>query len=75
MEGPFCVVCGGPLAAETTAYCNGCGQPFHFRHQEAPEPEDCGQAWLHLQYLTLEFGCNLCLGRAPGLEPPVGLGH
>ncbi|GBD12700.1 hypothetical protein HRbin24_00713 [bacterium HR24] len=75
MESLTCTVCGGPLTVETTAYCNGCGGAFHFSHSADPGEDDCGQAWVHMQFLTLEFGCNVCLGRAPGQEPPVGMGH
>ncbi len=75
MDSFTCRVCDGPLTSETTAYCNGCGGAFHFSHQDMADPQDCGQAWVHLQYLTLEFGCNVCLGKAPVREPPVGLGH
>ncbi|HXG41413.1 MAG TPA: hypothetical protein VNL95_01670 [Dehalococcoidia bacterium] len=70
-----CAVCGGTLSPDTTAYCNGCGRPFHFNHDAEAAETDCGQAWVHMQFLTLEFGCNVCLGKAPGIEPPVGLGH
>ncbi|MDT7943063.1 MAG: hypothetical protein RQ985_00695 [Dehalococcoidia bacterium] len=70
-----CAVCGEPLDGINVGLCNGCGLPFHFNTEAEAHRPECGQAWLHPQYLTVEFGCFICLGMAPGREPPVGLGH
>ncbi len=71
----LCCVCGEPLDSTNVGLCNGCGLPFHFNTSAQGRGPECGQAWLHPQYLTLEFGCHVCLGKAPGREPPVDAGH
>lgn len=71
--GEACHVCGEPLTAET-AECNNCFRPFHLRAAETSDGPDCGRVWINEQFLSLEFACNTCLGRA-SQEPPVGHGH
>jgi len=74
---PDCHVCGQPLTGETAA-CNNCDRPFHLRTRDAGEGRDCGAVWINEQYLSLEFSCDVCLGKptdAAGAEPPVGHGH
>ena len=69
-----CRVCGEAIAPDRAATCNNCHEPFHLRMRQDQDGEDCGDVWIHDQYLSLEFACNVCLGKA-GSEPAVGEGH
>ena len=68
-----CHVCGEPLLAET-ATCNNCHRVFHLRTREDSDGRDCGRVWVNEQFLSLEFACDVCLGRGAE-EPAVGHGH
>jgi hypothetical protein len=72
-----CHVCGETLIGKT-ATCNNCHRPFHLRHREDGDGRDCGEVWINEQYLSLEFACDVCLGKQPEYgteEPPVGRSH
>ncbi len=75
MNSEMCCVCALPLDDVNRGVCNGCGLPFHLRVQGDLQGPECGQVWVHPQYLALEYGCLICLGHAPGREPPVGPSH
>jgi hypothetical protein len=73
----LCHVCGEPLLG-TLTHCNNCDRPFHLRQRADEDGRECGEVWINEQYLTLEYACDVCLGKAgePGAEePPVGMGH
>jgi hypothetical protein len=73
----LCHVCGEAIAGEPTT-CNVCDRPFHLRVREDEPGPDCGDVWINEQYLSLEFACDVCLGKrhARGREEPlVGQGH
>lgn len=71
-----CTVCGEPIPSDRLANCNNCHQPYHLRTREDQPGEDCGEVWIHEQYLSLEYACNNCLGKgAQPAEPAVGGGH
>jgi hypothetical protein len=55
--------------------CGRCDRPFHLRDREDVPGEDCGEVWVNEQYLTLEYACHECLGKAAGKEPPVATAH
>ena len=78
-EAMLCCVCHEPLEEAASAVCNSCGRRYHLRLRQDQEGKDCGQVWLHQEFLTLEFGCFLCLGQASspgqGAEPPLGGDH
>ena len=69
-----CRVCGEAIAPDRAATCNNCEEPFHLRTRQDQDGTDCGDVWIHDQHLSLEFACNVCLGKA-GNEPPIGEGH
>ena len=69
-----CRVCGEAIAPDRAATCNNCQGPFHLRTRQDQDGTDCGDVWIHDQHLSLEFACNLCLGKA-GKEPAIGEGH
>lgn len=75
----LCRVCGEPVDESNSATCNGCGERFHLNLRNDQPGKDCGEVWIHQQYLSLEFGCFPCLRGEPPpperLEPPVGQGH
>lgn len=73
-DAAHCHICGEPLGAET-ATCGVCDRVFHLRTREDGDGQDCGEVWLNEQFLSLEFGCNVCLGKHAGAEPPVARGH
>lgn len=73
-----CHVCGDAITDDNHNNCTNCDRPFHLRQREDIDARDCGEFWVNDQYLTLEYACNVCLGKAgePGAaEPPVGSGH
>ncbi len=73
----LCHVCSKPLLGDLT-YCNNCDRPYHLRQREASADPDCGEVWIHEQYLALEYACDVCLGKHPAgdaREPPVARGH
>jgi hypothetical protein len=70
-----CHVCGDALTDDNSAVCDNCHLPFHLRQREDTEARDCGEFWVNEQYLTLEYACNICLGKTAEAEPPVGSGH
>jgi hypothetical protein len=73
-----CHVCGETLSGAETALCRTCDRSFHLRSREDAPGRDCGEVWMSEQWLTLEFACLVCLGRAGGSgagEPAVGTGH
>jgi hypothetical protein len=72
-DAPACHVCGNPLGDET-ATCNNCDRDFHLRTREDSDGRDCGAFWINEQFLSLEYACNVCLGRA-STEPPVAGAH
>lgn len=75
MAEPICHVCGEPIEGAVTL-CNNCDRPFHLRQREDGEGKDCGEVWVNEQFLSLEFACNVCLGKVPAApEPPVAHGH
>ena len=69
-----CRVCGEAIAPDRAATCDNCQEPFHLRTRQDQDGTDCGDVWIHDQHLSLEFACNLCLGKA-GEEPAIGEGH
>lgn len=69
-----CRVCGDPLRDET-AVCIVCDRTFHLRASETSDSKDCGEVWISEQHLSLEFACNICLGRQATPEPPVAHNH
>ncbi len=69
-----CRVCGEAIAPDRAATCNNCHEAFHLRTRQDQDGDDCGDVWIHDQYLTLEFACLVCLGKADS-EPAVGEGH
>jgi hypothetical protein len=74
----LCVVCGSVADCSDSAVCNNCHAVFHLRLQQAGGGADCGEVRVNEQYLTLEYVCNVCLGRGAGpghAEPPVAPGH
>ena len=73
-----CRVCGDDADESNSAVCNNCEERFHLRLRIDSDGQDCGQVWVNEQYLSLEYACDVCLGRPPGgavPEPPVGRGH
>jgi hypothetical protein len=73
-DAPACHVCGESLGGET-ANCNNCHRDFHLRTREDGDGRDCGAFWINEQFLSLEYACNVCLGRHSTAEPPVASGH
>lgn len=69
-----CRVCGETIAPDRAATCNNCLEPFHLRTRQDQDGTDCGDVWIHDQNLSLEFACNLCLGKG-SQEPAVGTSH
>ncbi|HEY5638536.1 MAG TPA: hypothetical protein VIW01_00615 [Dehalococcoidia bacterium] len=69
-----CHVCGEAIAPDRAANCNSCHEPFHLRTRQDQDGTDCGEVWIHDQYLSLEFACARCLGKG-SQEPAVGEGH
>jgi hypothetical protein len=69
-----CHVCGELLGAEA-AICHRCERAFHLRSREDSGASDCGEVWINEQFLTMEFACNVCLGKTASPEPPVARGH
>jgi hypothetical protein len=73
----ICHFCGETLTGDT-ATCNNCQRTFHLRHRENGDGRDCGEVWISEQHLSLEFACDVCLGKRlehGAEEPPVGRGH
>jgi hypothetical protein len=70
-----CHICGEQIPPDRLATCNNCENPFHLRTREDQDGTDCGEVWISEQYLSLEFACFVCLGKAPSAEPAVGEGH
>ena len=69
-----CRVCSEAIAPDRSATCNNCHEPYHLRTRQDQDGTDCGDVWINDQYLSLEFACNICLGKA-GSEPAVGASH
>ncbi len=69
-----CRVCGEAIAPDRSATCNNCHEPYHLRTRQDQDGDDCGNVWINDQYLSLEFACNVCLGRASE-EPAIGEAH
>ena len=74
-----CRVCGDGADESNSAVCNNCEGRFHLRLRNDADGQDCGDVWINEQYLSLEYACNICLGKPPaagaGREPAVGRGH
>lgn len=60
-----CRVCGEAVDEGNSATCNGCGQRYHLRLRQDRPGKDCGEVWVNDDFLALEFGCFVCLGRSP----------
>jgi hypothetical protein len=70
-----CRVCGEMTDTFSNAECMQCGAAFHLALRQDIPAKDCGQVWINDDAQSLEFACDLCLGRvaepaAP--EPLVG---
>lgn len=75
-----CHICGQPADDNNSAVCLQCDRRFHLRLRADADGPECGQVWINEQFLSMEFGCNHCLGAGPApkassVEPPVGHGH
>ncbi len=78
--GMTCSVCGEPADEDTSQLCNNCESRFHLRLRDGAGGKDCGEVWINEQYLSLEYACDVCLGKQPptgtrDAEPGVGRGH
>lgn len=62
-----CCVCHEALTADTSAVCNGCGEPFHLNQRNDQPGKDCGEVWINEDHMALEFACRICL-TDPGQE-------
>lgn len=70
-----CRVCGEAVNEGNSAICNGCGQRYHLRLRQDSPGKDCGEVWVNEDFLALEFGCSVCLGRSSAsslAEPEPG---
>ncbi len=69
-----CRVCDEAITPDRAATCDNCQEPFHLRTRQDQDGDDCGNVWINDQYLSLEFACNVCLGKASE-EPAIGEAH
>ncbi len=65
-----CAVCSGEVAPYMQAWCNQCGALFHLNSRADLPGSDCGDVWIHEEFLSLEYACATCLAPAP---PPESL--
>ena len=66
MHGPqvgVCRVCGELTDTYSNATCMQCGFPFHLALRNDVPAKDCGQVWIDEDSQTLDFACDICLGR------------
>ena len=63
-----CRVCGELTEIYSTASCLQCGGTYHLALRNDIPAKDCGQVWVNDEYQTLEFACDICLGRAAPAE-------
>ena len=53
----------------SNASCMDCGSSFHLALRQDVPGKDCGQVWIDDESQTLEFACDICLGRASAPDP------
>jgi len=70
-----CVVCGEPVDESNSAVCDGCGERYHLNKRNDAPGKDCGDVRVHDLYMSLEYGCNICRGVAPGPAPSAARGR
>jgi ribosomal protein L37E len=65
-----CRVCGELTDTYSNATCMQCGFPFHLALRRDVPAKDCGQVWIDDETQTLDFACDVCLGKVE-LSPAV----
>lgn len=63
-----CAVCSGEVAPYMQAWCNQCGALFHLNSRADLPGSDCGDVWIHEEFLSLEYACAACLAPPPAPE-------
>ena len=66
MHGPqtgVCRACGELTNALSNATCLRCGYAFHLALRQDLVGKDCGMVWIDEESQTLDFACDVCLGR------------
>jgi hypothetical protein len=58
-----CRVCGELTDTYSNATCMQCGSSFHLALRRDVPAKDCGQVWIDDETQTLDFACDVCLGR------------
>jgi hypothetical protein len=58
-----CRVCGEMTSAYSNATCMQCGSSYHLALRTDVPAKDCGQVWIDEESQTLDFACDICLGR------------
>lgn len=64
-----CAVCSGEVAPYMQAWCNQCGALFHLNSRADLPGSDCGDVWIHEEFLSLEYACAACLAPPPAPAP------
>lgn len=64
-----CVVCGDMTDPYSNATCLQCGGIYHLALRQDVPAKDCGQVWINEEYQSLEYACDICLGRARPAAP------
>ena len=59
-----CVVCGEMTDPFSNATCLQCGGTYHLALRQDVPGKDCGQVWINDEHQTLDYACDVCLGRA-----------
>ena len=75
MHGPqvgACRVCGELTNAFSNATCMQCGSSYHLALRQDVPAKDCGQVWISDESQTLEFACDICLGKVSPEDDAAG---
>jgi hypothetical protein len=66
-----CRVCGELTDTFSNATCMQCASAFHLALRRDIPAKDCGQVWINEESQTLEFACDVCLGRVDPAAAPA----
>jgi len=69
------VVCGEAVDETNSAVCHGCNRRYHLVLRQGAQGKDCGDVWINEAFMSLQFACFNCLGRAgaDSVAPAAGL--
>jgi len=69
------VVCGEAVDETNSAVCHGCNRRYHLVLRQGAQGKDCGDVWINEAFMSLQFACFNCLGRAgtDSVAPAAGM--